>query len=61
MIFFELTLHMEGNAKKKKQSVIIKLLTLIFVKDVIYMILHIWQAFRLLGLGTTFVRKVCLN
>ena len=32
-----------------------KLLTLIFVKGVIYMILRIWQAFRLSG--TTFVRK----
>ena len=36
-----------------------KLLTLIFVQGVIYMILHIWQAFRLSG--TTFVRKVCMK
>ena len=36
-----------------------KLLTLIFVKGVLYMILHIWQAFRLSG--TTFVRKVCMK
>ena len=33
--------------------------TLIFVKGVIYMILHIWQAFRLSL--TTFVRKVCME
>ena len=29
------------------------------MKGVIYMILHIWQAFRLSG--TTFVRKVCMK
>ena len=34
-------------------------MTLIFVKGVIYMILHIWQGFRLSG--TTFVRKVCMK
>ena len=36
-----------------------ELLTLICVKGVIYMILHISQAFRLSG--TTFVRKVCIK
>ena len=35
------------------------LLTIIFVKGVIYMILYIWQAFRLSG--TTIVRKVCIQ